>query len=126
MLACFWLIFKHKKNKEKQHEHFIFQSNTSNTLTSNWVFYQFSINKKRRALYCTCPIIFTHTYISYSLVDHFLDSPCNIDNPHSWIVHIFQLSIPLLARLDHQGVGKSEDIGQHGANARKHVLRNPL
>lgn len=40
--------------------------------------------------------------------------------------YIFCLSIPVLARLDHQGVGKSEDIGQHGANARKHVLRNPL
>lgn len=49
-----------------------------------------------------------------------------LDNPHNWIVHSFQLSMPLLARLDHQGVGKSEDIGQHGANARKHVLRNPL
>lgn len=45
-------------------------------------FTNFRYIKKEELSIALVPL-YSHTQYSYSLVDHFLDSPCNIDNPHN-------------------------------------------
>lgn len=83
IIACFLLIFKHKQRKNNMSILFFNQIHLTHIQVIGY-FSHFQYKKEEELSIALVPL-YSHTHISYSLVDHFLDSPCNIDNPHNCI-----------------------------------------